>query len=202
MGMARGFLALALGTQLCFSSLAHPAETIAPDRPSSTPLTDAELAGWLVQHKVRTRFSGHHCLPVRIGVAPADGLLCLEPLHGLYRESSEAWKMWRSDRGRLSLVWRGRRNWDRFVDLLIDIDPSGASFSLHETRRGACDDIYGQVYEKEELGDWRETESIHSFCLQRGRYIWKRARFVRDPRQPPCDPNDPRRSRPPSCPPS
>jgi hypothetical protein len=164
-----------------------------------TPLTDAELADWLEQHDVRAAFRGHQCIPVRIGVPAADGLLCTEPLHGLYNEGSEEWKMWRRGGGRLSLVWRGRRNWERFVRLSLDIASSGDTFLLSETKRGACDNIYGQVYEKEEIGDPRETESVLSFCLQRGRYIWNRTRFVRDPRQRPCPPNEPGRWLPTSC---
>jgi hypothetical protein len=142
---------------------------------------------------VRSRFRGHHCIPVRIGVAATDGLLCTEPLRGPYKQASEEWKMWRSGGGHLSLVWKGRRNWERFVDLSIEIAPSGDSFVLRETTRGACDGIYDQAYEKEEFGDWRKTESIRSFCLQRGRYVWNGKRFQLDPGQRYCPPVAPGR---------
>jgi hypothetical protein len=163
------------------------------------PLTYAELARWLKEHELKVAFSGYRCTPVRIGAPLADGLLCTEPLHGPYDWNSDEWKLWRCSEGRLSLVWHGRRSFEGFLDLVIEMDPSGERFSLTEARPSGCDSVYGQHIEKAELDDGRRTEVLFSFCLQRGWYRWNGEQFTRGSEQPDCPPNDPRRHSPPSC---
>jgi len=189
--MAAGSAASAGAPELTDAGLAPPA--------SREPLTYVQLARWLKEHDLHIAFSGYRCLPVQIGVPVSDGLLCTMPLHGNYESYSEEWNLWRSAQGRLSLVWRGRRNFDGWMDLAIEIDPSGHRFALSEVQPGLCDSVYGQRIEKAELDNGEESERLFAFCLQRGWYVWNGVRFVRDPKQPACPPNDPRRHWAPSC---